>query len=252
MAEPLRISVGQCTDERFRKILCYPNPQPAELAARLNELEHLGIEALELRGSTLLDGFPLLGKGTVGMILVGLMGNRRVAVKIRRTDARRGDMSHEARMLAEANGVGVGPQLIGTTSNIIVMQLINGSPLAKWISAKRRTKTLVRSVLERVLVQARRLDEIGLDHGELSRAPKNVMIGRSGKPWIVDFESASMQRKPKNVTSIVQYFLFGQISHRVQWFRGDRRSLLKALRAYKQDGSAQNWSVVSRALRLKS
>jgi len=252
MVAPLRIPIGEFAGERFRRIICYPNPEPAELAARLSELQQLGIEALELRGSTLLDGFPLLGKGTVGMILVGLMGNRRVAVKIRRTDARRADMSHEARMLAEANVVGVGPKLIGATGSVIVMQLITGSPLAKWVSAERRTKTAVRSVLKRVLVQARTLDEMGLDHGELSRAPKNVMIGRGGRPWIVDFESASTRRKPKNVTSIVQYFLFGQIAHQVQWFRGDRRSLLKALRVYKQDGSAQSWSAVGRALKLKS
>jgi predicted Ser/Thr protein kinase len=52
------------------------------------------------------------------------------------------------------------------------------------------------------------MDNIHLDHGELSNASKHVIIRDSDwKPIIIDFESASRNRRPNNLTSIC-HFIF--------------------------------------------
>jgi predicted Ser/Thr protein kinase len=96
------------------------------------------------------------------------------------------------------------------------------------------------------------LDSIGLDHGELSHAPKNVLVNRFGQACIVDFESASTARRVANVTSLLQYFLFGRVSKtlRASQIFPNRRNIVKALGEYKREGSVENFQRVLGALGL--
>lgn len=251
MAKAVVVALEELRDGRYAKAICYPRPDPDELNARLNELQQLGVKALQFTGSTQIDGTHVTGKGTVGVIITGLTADGPVAVKIRRTDARRADMSHESEMLAKANSVDVGPRLYGVTKNAISMQLIRGLPLARWLETKKRRKTQVHKILHELLSQAYRLDQMRLDHGELSRAPKNVVIGPGIRSWILDFESASMNRKPKNVTSVIQYFMFGNISHNISWSRMKREAVLNAVRAYKKRPNAESFRAITKALRSR-
>src|SRR3990170_3084464 len=101
-----------------------------------------------------------------------------------------------------------------------------------WRGRKKRVKTTVKTMLE----QCRKLDSLGLDHGELSRAHKNVLVTGDDRPWILDFESASISRRPSNFTSLTQYlFLGGGMARKVCRVLGpvEREELLKCLRRYK-------------------
>jgi hypothetical protein len=83
------------------------------------------------------------------------------------------------------------------------------------------------------------MDAYGLDHGELSRAPKNVIVSSDDSPRILDFESASLMRRSSNFTSLAQYmFLGGSIAKRIGRILGppDRDELLRCLREYKAGG----------------
>jgi putative serine/threonine protein kinase len=83
------------------------------------------------------------------------------------------------------------------------------------------------------------MDAYGLDHGELSRAHKNVIVSDDDSPKILDFESASVMRRPSNFTSLTQYlFLGGSIAKKMTRLMGpvDRDELLKCLRDYKAGG----------------
>ena len=86
-----------------------PKSQRSELQNRIQELRSLGVTALEFSGSASLFGVgvPVLGKGFVGIVVVAHLNGKRVAVKIRRTDADRADLLHEAQMLSVANSVNV-------------------------------------------------------------------------------------------------------------------------------------------------
>ena len=130
------------------------------------------------------------------------------------------------------------------------MQLIDGATLPEWLNSHKK-KAHVRSVLNDVLEQCWRLDSAGLDHGELSKAPKHILVDKHRKPWIVDFESASVNRKPANVTSVCQ-FLFtsgGGVSRAVAEVLGERKreEIISALRCYKKDRTRGNFSRVVQA-----
>lgn len=152
-------------------------------------------------GNTLIAGRRVLGKGTHGIVVLGLLENREVAVKIRRCDSPRPNMHHEAKMLALANSVGVGPRLLAHTENIIVMELVRGTPIAK--HAEIGDSELTRCVQD-ALKQAQTLDQIGLDHGELSRPHKHLYATGTGAK-IIDFDGASTNRKPHNYSSLYAY-----------------------------------------------
>ena len=81
-----------------------------------------------------------------------------------------------------------------------------------WIEENRRL-TLVRHVLRDVLEQCWRLDEAGLDHGELSRAPKHIIMDLKSNSRILDFETASTSRKVSNVTSICNFLFIERCRH---------------------------------------
>jgi len=189
---------------------------------------------------------PVLGKGCVGIVVRALIDKKRVALKIRRVDADRIGMQHEAEMLKTANKVGVGPRLIGKSENFLLMVFVEGSLLPEWVERLkgRGTRNRIRHVLRDVLEQCWRLDEIGLDHGELSRAPKHIIIGRDNEAHIVDFETASLQRRVSNVTSICQYlFLGSQLAKTMRRRLGkvDDDALIAALRDYKLERTNQNF-----------
>lgn len=227
-------------------ILCYPRPEAREVEARMQELASIGVDALELSGAHQIGRSKVLGKGCVGIVVKALMHGKAVALKIRRVDADRRDMNHEADMLRLANSVDVGPRLLAKSDNFLVMELINGLPLNRWVAMLPRIgcKRRVRRVVGGLLDDCYRLDGISLDHGELSEAPKNVLVDENGVPRIVDFESASDKRRPSNVTSIAQYLLIGGgPAKRVRDILGWRRraSLIRALREYKHHPDDQSF-----------
>jgi putative serine/threonine protein kinase len=126
------------------------------------------------------------------------------------------------------------------------MQFIDGDLLPKWLD-KRKGKALMRKVLREVLEQCWRLDAAGLDHGELSHAPKHVIIDNGDVPFIVDFETASLSRRPSNVTSICHFlFISGLVAKKVAEKLGvkDRNALVGALRHYKNDMIRENFENV--------
>ena len=238
---------------RYAKALNYPAPDERELDARLRELRDIGVEAIRFVGPSMIDGLEILGKGCVGLVTQAMFEEELVALKIRRLDADRPSMYEEARLLRFANSVGVGPKLISATKNFLVMELFDGIPLFRWANGLGGRDTVVRKVLSDLLDACFRLDGIGLDHGELSHAPKNVLVGKRGEACIVDFETASMVRRVANVTSLLQYFLFGSISKTLAISRlfPERRRVLRALSIYKREGSVESYCNLLLTLGLK-
>ena len=237
-------------EEPYASILCYPRVSDAELQNRLGELREHGVIALEFAGKTSAYNVPVLGKGFVGIVVIAHLDGQRVALKIRRVDADRLGLQHEAQMLAKANSVHVGPKLRGVSKNFLLMQLIDGAVLPEWLDANKE-QAHVRGVLNDVLEQCWRLDTAGLDHGELSKAPKHILVDEQQKPWIVDFETASVNRKVSNVTSVCQ-FLFtsgNAVARAVAEVLGavNREEIICALRLYKKERTRENFSRVVQA-----
>ncbi|MDR0318410.1 MAG: serine/threonine protein kinase, partial [Nitrososphaerota archaeon] len=92
----------------------------------------------------------------------------------------------------------------------------------------------------------------GLDHGELSKAPRHLIVdNKSGKSFIVDFETASIQRRVANVTSVCQHLFVGNnIIPRLIWEtlgEKNREHIISTLRNYKKEKSRENFEALLQA-----
>lgn len=246
MKEPVIVPVDQLSQELYASVLCFPCSSGDDVQGRIQELQSLGVTALEFSGSASVFGVkvPVLGKGFVGIVVIAHLNGARVAVKILRQDAGRADLLHEAAMLSKANSVGVAPKLVAASKNFLLMQLIDGSLLPTWLAINREPSA-VKRVLGEVLEQCFRLDQAGLDHGELSKAPKHILVDRAEKPFIVDFETASVERRVANVTAVCQYLFAGNSSASkfLTEILGERSlpKLIEALRVYKKSRTRSNF-----------
>ncbi len=247
MKKSLKVLTENLRGEPYASILCYPKVSDAELQNRLRELQNHGVKAVEFDGNANAFNVPVLGKGFVGIVIIAHLNEQRAALKIRRIDADRSSLQHEAEMLAKANSIMVGPKLTGASKNFLLMQLIDGDLLPVWLETHKEKEPL-RKVLTDILAQCWRLDTVGLDHGELSKAPKHLIIDKAQQPWIVDFETSSDNRKPANITAVCQYLFMGggAVAKAVAEALGERsrEGIILALRRYKNYRTRENFEGV--------
>ena len=246
MEKPREVSLEKLREEPYASVICYPKPKKADVEKRLKELQKLSVTSLDFVGEKEVFGSRVLGKGCVGIVVLANWKNTKIALKIRRVDADRARMQQEAKLLRMANSVNVGPKLLGVSRNFLLMEFVDGVLLPEWLEAIRKKEAL-RRVLREVLEQCWRLDNICLDHGELSHAPKHIIIKKKGEPVIVDFESASLNRKPSNVTSLCQFLFIGsatakKIAEKLE--EKARTELVETLRSYKKERSLENFGEV--------
>jgi len=248
MKSPVKLPIENFTEEPYASILCYPHAKPLEVQNRILELKDLGVETVEFTGAGSAANVPVLGKGYVGIVVIAhTKDGERLALKMRRLDGGRDSFFHEAEMLQKANTIQVGPKFIDVTKNFLLSQLVDGPFLADWLE-KHKEKNALHRVLSDILEQCWRLDTAGLDHGELSKAPRHLLIDKTDKPYIVDFETASIQRKVANVTSVCQYLFAGNstIPHMVHEIIGEKNKtqLIEVLRNYKKEPNRHNFEAL--------
>ena len=243
----VKLPIENLAEEPYASILCYPHAKPLEVERRLLELKDLGVASIEFTGDGSAASVPVLGKGYVGIVVVAYVGGERLALKMRRIDGGRDDFFHEAEMLQRANEVGVGPKFVAVSKNFLLSQLVDGDFLFDWLFSHKE-RAVFRRVLGDILEQCWCLDEAGLDHGELSKAPRHLIMDNMGKPFIVDFETASINRRVANVTSVCQYLFVGNgIVPRLVWDvlgEKDLNQIVEVLRNYKKERSRHYFTVL--------
>jgi putative serine/threonine protein kinase len=151
-----------------------------------------------------------------------------------------------------ANSLNIGPKIIDNKKNFILMELIEGEKISTWMEkqfaikgyeCKKKTKKVLKDIME----QCYRLDNMYLDHGELTRIDNHVVVGENNVT-ILDFESSSINRKTANVTSITQSLVFGGIISKyvrdILDFSDERYELLGNLKKYKQEQNRQNFNEI--------
>ena len=247
MKAPITVQIEELVAEPYVSVVCYPRSSLNEMQSRLEELKKLGIYALEFSGRGAAFTLPVLGKGYVGIVVVAHVGSVKYALKMQRVDSDRESLEREAELLAKANSVGVGPKLVGVTKHFLLMELVDGDFLGVWLENNRNAE-IVRKVLVDILEQCWRLDQIGLDHGELSKAPKHLLMNEADKPFIVDFETGSINRNASNVTSVCQ-FLFQSNSNVCKTIsevlgQRDRVKIVNALKSYKKERNRMRFEAI--------
>lgn len=188
-------------------------------------------------GNTKIGKFSILGKGGVGLVVMVEAKNKKTyALKIRRIDANRKSMEREVKLHRIANSAGVGPYIYANSENFILMEFIDGCNIIGWLNQQSINADQVRKVVISTLEQCYNLDRANLDHGELSCLDHHVLISKSVNAHIVDFETASIDRKTRNVTAAAHSLLLnGQVSRLVNKIMhfAERERVIQLLRVYK-------------------
>jgi len=126
-----------------------------------------------------------------------------------------------------------------------------GVKIIDWLKPARSRDEIV-SVARQILEQCFRLDGAGLDHGELSNLNKHVLVGV--RVTIIDFESASTERRVSNVTSVAQWlFVGGPMAQKVRNILGISSTdiVINALRLYKNESVKENFESLLPILGLR-
>ena len=236
---------------RVKGFISYPQYDKELASKRRKELADFGVKSIIQDGKHTIDGIHILGKGHTGIVLKALYNDNSVALKILRADADRSNLIEETRLLKLANSVGVGPRFIAVSDSFLLMELVEGVYLRDWINKMTDKETVeFQTIMGRLLLDAYRLDSIGLDHGELVRLRRHI-IYTGERPVIIDFESASTNRHPSNLTTVVQsIYLNSKVSDQLAKTikHPPRVELLKVLKEYKKDRSLSNLEKISETI----
>ncbi len=227
-----------------RVAICRPRPHSRQCDELIEELEEMGVEAYVPMGGYRVGGFKLLGSGWAGNVFAAIWRGVLVAVKALRPDSRRQSMLRECLMASLAAAPGVAPRVYRCGRRAMIYRLVRGTRLSEYHGEPWR----LRLVARRLLYKAYLLDITGVDHGELSRPGGQVLV-ENDDPYIIDYDSASVKRRPRNVTSVA-----AGIS-RLEAFQGVIRpssdpEVRRALQLYKQRPSLDALEAIMEAMGL--
>ena len=248
------LSISKLSEKPYATIIGYPKATKRQVELRIAQMKKLGINSISFQGDLKLGLINVLGKGYVGIVVLAKKQKKNVAVKIRRTDSQRKEMQSEAKLLKIANSVGVGPSLIDSSKNFMIMEYLDGKKIGMWIKELKGKGSVskLKSIIRKTLEDCYNLDRIGLDHGELSSITKHVIIGKS-KTTIIDFESASTKRRASNVTSATQGIFIGSgISKSIQkiYKTPSKDKMIEVLRNYKHNPTRESFDKLLKVLKL--
>jgi putative serine/threonine protein kinase len=248
------LSINKLSEKPYDAIVGYPNATKKQVQLRISQMKKLGINSVSFQGDLKLGSISVLGKGYVGIVVLAKRRKKIVAVKIRRTDSQREEMKSEAKLLQIANSLGIGPSLITSSKNFMIMEYLDGKKIGLWVKelkGKGSTSKL-KSMIKKTLEDCYSLDKIGLDHGELSSISKHVIVGKS-KTTIIDFESSSTNRRVSNVTSATQGIFIGSgISKSIKkiYRMPSKDKIINVLRNYKHNPSRKNFEILLKILKV--
>ena len=253
MARQSFLPIRKLAEQPYSNILGFPKASKKQLQSRISELEKLKINSVSFEGTSLIGKLHVLGKGYVGIVVVGKQNQKKVAVKIRRTDSQRSEMRNEANLLKIANTAEVGPKIISSGKNFLIMEYLDGEKIFDWIKQLngKGKALMLKYAIRKVLEDCYKLDQLGLDHGELSSIAKHVIVGKEAT--IIDFESSSTNRRVSNVTSASQAIFIGSgISKMVKkiYKIPPKNKIIKVLRIYKNEQTQESFDDVLKVLRL--
>ena len=238
------------------RLMAYPGQAFTDIQSRLEEAQSLGIQRIFAGGNETLRGVSILGKGYCGVVMLAHwsgqgMDRKMVALKARRTDAPKSSLDTEAKGLAIANSLNIGPKLYAHSSNFMVMDYLDGPTIEEWLQAG-TAEDSINLVLQDLLEQCFRLDQAGLDHGNLRCITEHVIL-QDNRPVLIDFSSSSRDRRPANVTTLTQGLFWGtRLPSWVEQYRSipPKEEIVPLLRQYKQSPSAVTFQqLLSRLLK---
>ena len=74
------VQIRKITEPPYSGIWVYPKGTKAQIKSRIKELGDLGVESISFQGKLEIDPMNILGKGYVGIVVLGKIGRKKVAV----------------------------------------------------------------------------------------------------------------------------------------------------------------------------
>ena len=96
-------------------------------------------------------------------VVLGKIGRKKVAVKIRRNDSPRKNLIKEAGLLKIINKHKIGPKLIAFSKNFLVMEYLDGEKIGDWVGSLKKKGNFpqLKTVIKKILEDCYGLDRIG-------------------------------------------------------------------------------------------
>jgi predicted Ser/Thr protein kinase len=157
----------------------------------------------------------LLAAGQSAWIFITSKNKKKYTFKLEKKNSTRRQMvEKETRHLKIANEEKIGFKLVSfdLENRFLIYEYEEGIPFNLWIvKLEMKDKKILEKCLKELEKQAKKLDEIGLDHGQLAGTGSNIIVKENGTPIIVDFEKGSIKRKPHNY-NVLKSFLYNKNS----------------------------------------
>lgn len=228
-------------------VLDYPRGDATRAAGIAEALEAVGVEAVCFEGpATLPGGYRVLGRGHASVVLLAVLGGAGpVAVKVRRSDSKRDSLILECSALRRSWPVA--PKVHRCTDEFIIMDLVNGPPVAEVARYSRGCREAV-TLIAKVAEAARWLDRVGVCHEELSDLRGHAFLS-GGAVKLVDFESASM-RYCCTVCKVLSWALYRSLlTSKCPPLAAGRERIREAVRAYKRGPTHEAFTRIIELLR---
>lgn len=176
-----------------------------------------------------------LAKGKRGIVYTGFYKGKKAAIKTTNPESKAlSRIENEANWLKKLNKYNIGPRLLRTEKEYIIIEFIEGDLILDYLE-KSSGEQIIKA-LTNILKQCRQMDKLGMNKYEMHHPAKHIII--KGKPVLIDFERSRITRSPKNVTQFCQFILSLKDTLENKGIRISRNHLMKLCSLYKKDNSA--------------
>jgi len=139
-------------------------------------------------------------EGWRGVIYTGEWKDEKVAIKVAKHKNVIRAIQKEAEILEKLKGLDSFPQILFKGKDFFVYRFIEGILLRKAELKPEEEKRVYRKILEIAYM----LDSMGIKRDEFGKIDKNVLIGKGGKVYVLDFERGGRAKRPSNLTQFLQ------------------------------------------------
>ncbi len=187
--------------------------------------------ALEKKG---IKDLFFFAQGKRGMVYTGKYQGKRVAVKIHHPSSlAKSALAREAKMLPRVNKLGIGPDFLLRGKGYIVYVFVEGEQL-RYVLPRLKKKQLIKIITD-IFHQLYLLDNACIAKEEMNNPYKHIIITKSHKPVLLDFERAHRSKKRHNVTQFCSYLLRLRPLLEKKGIRIDQKEIIFWAKAYAKD-----------------
>ena len=145
-----------------------------------------------------------LAKGKRGYIHTGIFKKKKVAIKTKNPSSSVDTaIVREAQSLKKVNKLGIGPKLITSTKDYVMYMFIEGDIIIERFPGLKKEETM--KMIKDLLTQMKVLDDNNLQKEEMHHPWKHIILTKTNKPILIDFERLRYSQKPQNITQFCQF-----------------------------------------------